>query len=187
VKIKSIIFIVLIITIALVVIKFGIVPAINFSKTNAQFRRAEELTKEAIQLSQDGCFREAVEKYKEAIELFRGNWRVRLVHNNLAWLLATCPDDSMRNGIEAIKHAQKYTPTTWSELDTLGAAYAEAAQFDNAVLTIEKAIAIAPDEAKNRLENRMKLYLNQLPYRQTHTADNKPLQPTLSRNAGQGG
>ena len=58
-------------------------------------------------------------------------------HNNLAWLLATCPVDGLRNGHEAVEHATwACQATEWSRphfLGTLAAACAEIGDFDQAV------------------------------------------------------
>ena len=63
--------------------------------------------------------------------------------NNLAWLLATGPDASLRDGPEAVRLATTVrNPEIIFTLGTLSAAYAEAGQFDNALQTIREAIAI---------------------------------------------
>jgi tetratricopeptide (TPR) repeat protein len=70
--------------------------------------------------------------------------------NEFAWMRATSPDPARRSGAAAVALAQ--TALRWSRsvgwrepecLDTLAAAYAEAGQFDEAVSTEEKAIALA--------------------------------------------
>lgn len=67
--------------------------------------------------------------------------------NNLAWILATCSDAKVRNGAEAVQLAETACQLTGNKdamtLGTLGAAYAEAGQFTNAVAAAEQAIAIA--------------------------------------------
>jgi Flp pilus assembly protein TadD len=67
--------------------------------------------------------------------------------NNLAWLLATCPDDSVRNGNEAVQHAEEACHLTSFKqptfINTLAAAYAEAGRFPDAVATAENAINLA--------------------------------------------
>ena len=73
--------------------------------------------------------------------------------NERAWLRATCPETSIRNGQLAISDAKKACELTkWKDslyIDTLAAAYAEAGDFDSAVRYQERAISTAgnmPDE-----------------------------------------
>ena len=53
--------------------------------------------------------------------------------NNLAWLLATCSDDRVRNGAEAVRHAEHGCQVTAFKqtgmISTLAAAYAEAGRY----------------------------------------------------------
>lgn len=69
------------------------------------------------------------------------------LHNNFAWLLATFPDVSIRDGGRAVVSAEKACQLTGSRqpffLGTLAAAYAEAGRFSEAITTAEKAIALA--------------------------------------------
>jgi tetratricopeptide (TPR) repeat protein len=69
--------------------------------------------------------------------------------NNLAWVLATCPDDSVRNGIQAVQYAEKACRLTGFKqsgmINTLAAAYAESGRFPEAVATAQTAIKLAND------------------------------------------
>ena len=89
--------------------------------------------------------------------------------NGRAWLRATCPDETYRDGAKAIEDATKACELTgWNDLyclDTLAAAFAEAGQFDKAVECQEKAIELAPDDEKEDLGTRHKLYQERQPYR----------------------
>ncbi len=87
---------------------------------------------------------------------------------NMAWLLATCPADEIRDGQKAVELAKQTCEFTgWkspSAIDTLAAAYAEAGDFAAAMAAEEKAIEIAPDEPTFKL--RAALYENGKPYRE---------------------
>lgn len=107
---------------------------------------------------------QAITEYGEALEsLDRGDFRQGIVlftksmksdpdflwaANNLAWLLATCSKDEVRNGKAAVTYAktacQKSDWHCWSFMDTLAASFAEAGEFDYAVECGERALMIAP-------------------------------------------
>lgn len=104
-----------------------------------------------------GRARDAVGNYRTALKL---NPNQPEALNNLAWILATHPDEKLRNGKEAVQLAERAcqlapsaTPTM---LGTLAAAYAEAGQFTNAVETARRAENLAAQQgdadraAKNR-------------------------------------
>jgi tetratricopeptide (TPR) repeat protein len=67
--------------------------------------------------------------------------------NNLAWIRATCPDASLRNGVEALQLAQRANQLSDGKnptiLATLAAAYAEAGRFPDAMSVAQKALALA--------------------------------------------
>ncbi len=67
--------------------------------------------------------------------------------NDLAWVLATSPDSSIRNGPEAVGDAEQACRLTSFRqpglLSTLAAAYAEAGRFPEAVSTAERAVNLA--------------------------------------------
>jgi len=66
--------------------------------------------------------------------------------NGLAWWLATAPEDTIRNGAEAVRWAEKaYNLTRTPEVaDTLAAAYAESDRWDEAIALQESALRDAP-------------------------------------------
>jgi tetratricopeptide (TPR) repeat protein len=88
------------------------------------------------------------EEFGQAAAQFRQVLRVQPdsveALNNLAWLLATCPDETIRNGAEAVRCAERASrlpaPKEMCVMGTLAAAYAEAGHFQEAVATAEKAV-----------------------------------------------
>jgi tetratricopeptide (TPR) repeat protein len=67
--------------------------------------------------------------------------------NNLAWLLASCSDNAVREGMEAVRVAEQGCRLTEYKqaqmVGALGAAYAEAGRFTEAVAAAQKAIELA--------------------------------------------
>src|ERR1019366_3785041 len=91
---------------------------------------AETETEVAAKLSGRGDFAGAVARYQRALQI--DPYLVEAL-NNLAWLLATCPEASLRNGPEAVQHAEQACQLTQSRrtimVGTLAAAFAEAGRF----------------------------------------------------------
>lgn len=92
-----------------------------------------------------------------------------MAHNNLAWLLCTCPDDTIRDGKRALAVAQKACElTAWNEanvLDTYAAAYAECGYFIDAAKWQRRAVELAPEKQKEEMRTRIALYESKKPYR----------------------
>ena len=105
---------------------------------------AEAQVEIAVRLCQAGDFAGAIARYRRALEM-----DPHLVEalNNLAWLLGTCPEESLRNGSEAVQHAEQACQLTQFRrtilVGTLAAAYAEAGRFSEAVATVQKACELA--------------------------------------------
>ena len=100
-----------------------------------------------------------------------------------AWLRATCPDRSLRNGTQAVAGAQLACKSVnWAKsdyIDTLAAAYAETRDFDGASSYEQKAVERVRHDAwlttaKDRqdavaiCEHRLAMYQRHEPYRETH-------------------
>ena len=106
----------------------------------------------ASTLCRQGDFAGAIARYRRALEIDPD-----LVEalNNLAWLLATCPEASLRNGPEAVQLALKACELTRFRrtimVGTFAAAYAEAGLFTEAVTTAERACALATEEGDRAL------------------------------------
>ncbi|PYJ07086.1 MAG: hypothetical protein DME25_04695 [Verrucomicrobia bacterium] len=131
-------------------------------------------------LHKAGQDREAADQYRQALSLKSDSLDAL---NNLAWILATCPDDSVRAGIEAVRLAEKACQLTGymdaRPLGTLAAAYAEAGRFTEAVATAQKAVeaaaAAAAGDPRLAAANRQLLRWFQAgkPWRQPHAKGDK--------------
>ena len=87
--------------------------------------------------------------------------------NQLAWMLAVCPDKKYRNGKKALDLSRGVInlKTTPNFLDTLAAAYAETGNYDDAVRVQRKVIALLSQE--ERLNN-IEIYLDRLKKYEAH-------------------
>ena len=112
-----------------------------------------------------GEFRQAIAHYEKA---FVANPKSTDAQNNLAWILATCGDESLRNGRRAMKlarQANKMKPNDPATLDTLAAAYAAAGDFQNAIKTQSEAIRLTRPSAQVDMKRRLALYRSGRAYR----------------------
>ncbi len=93
-------------------------------------------------------------------------------HLTLAWMLATCPDASLRDGGRAVKLAEQAEALAGTRspqlLDTLAAAYAEAGRFPEAVETARQALNLNTTQndrfSVEAIQSRLKLYEANSPY-----------------------
>lgn len=111
-----------------------------------------------------------------ALRDFRDAVRVmptyQIANEKLAWFLATCPDDHVRNGTEAVSVAKKACElSNWKRsrtIDTLAVAYAEADDFDQAVKYEKQSLndsSLASKEREER-EKRLALFEQRKPFRE---------------------
>jgi tetratricopeptide (TPR) repeat protein len=95
----------------------------------------------SLLLQSQGKFAAAVAQLQKVLEL---DSKHVMAQNNLAWLLATCPDSSLRDGKKAVALAQQAVQLSGDKspeiLDTLAAAYAEAGRFPEAIETAKRAL-----------------------------------------------
>lgn len=122
---------------------------------------------------------EAALAAKYLAEALRLNPDDESVLNGVAWLLATSPDESMRNGAKALQYAQRACELThWKNgghLDTLAAAYAEIGDFEQAVKWQQKAVELMPKgEHAEEVAQHLKLYQQKQPYRESPKLQAKP-------------
>lgn len=144
----------------------------------ADYTRAIELSPEmaaawanrAFAQKAQGAYREALDDYNRALSIDPLSDGIA---NDLAWLLATCPDADIRDSDRAIELAEQACRATNFHnpqyLDTLAAAHAAAGQFAKAAETAEKAIkSFGPDPAATDTRKRLELYRDEKPYIAPH-------------------
>jgi spermidine synthase len=143
----------------------------NREEAIAHFRKALESNPDLVSahnnlgtvLHQEGKTAEAVAQWREVIRLAPNAWGPL---TQTAWILATHPDATFRNGAEALELAQRAVRLSNAQepsaLDTLAAAYAEAGRFPEAIETAEQAISLATAKGKapmaEAMRTRLKLY-----------------------------
>jgi tetratricopeptide (TPR) repeat protein len=126
----------------------------------------------AIALEEKGNPAEAIQHYNKALELAPKSIPTL---TNLAWLLATSQDASLRNGLKALELAKQADRlvggTNALVLRTLAAAYAENGEFANAIRTARSAMELArvngEESLTTDLDQQIALYELGLPYRET--------------------
>jgi protein O-mannosyl-transferase len=122
-------------------------------------------------LHRKGRFGEAIASYNKALEI---EPKSAVVKSNLAWMLATAPEASLRNGPRAVElaeqavHSRGYEPLF---LRTLAAAYAEIGKFPQAIETAQRASELAAAQKLvgmiKALRDELAVYELDLPYRET--------------------
>jgi tetratricopeptide (TPR) repeat protein len=113
------------------------------------------------------------------------------VLNNLAWLLATSPDDDLRDGKRAIELATKACEeTTWEAahiISTLAAAYAETGDFENAKKFARQAVEAGKDDENvaEQLTAELESYEQEKPWRERQEVGEGSDEPTADAPADQ--
>ena len=110
---------------------------------------------------QKGNVSQAITHFQQALEIKPADPSIQ---NNLAWLLATGPQASLRNGTKAVELARQANALTGGEnpiiLHTLAAAYAEAGRFPQAVETARHASQLAEAQSNPGLARQLQFELN---------------------------
>jgi tetratricopeptide (TPR) repeat protein len=144
----------------------------------AYFRQALKLQPDFLEahinlgkaLLQEGQERDAVSHYRSALKIQPDDPGIL---SDLAWVLATWPEQSARNGDEAIELAQQANRLTGGQdpitLHALAAAYAESGNFTEAVGAARRALDLAETGANrslaDALRSEIKLYQAGSPFR----------------------
>jgi tetratricopeptide (TPR) repeat protein len=122
------------------------------------------------------------QQYKSKVAIFHYRAALRLkpdfadALNELAWILATDSDSSLRSGTEAVPLAKRACELTKNQqaafLTTLSAAHAEAGQFPDAIVAVQRAGHLAQLTGQKKIaaqdEELLKLYQAGHPFRETH-------------------
>ena len=118
---------------------------------------------------------EALADYEQALKLDPDNASLL---NNLAWLLATSPDDNLRDGRRSIELGTKACELTEYKqahiLSTLAAGYAESGDFETALKWSEKAVEIGSDELQEPLVKELESYRRGEPWRELQNENEEP-------------
>jgi len=115
-------------------------------------------------------YAKAESNYQEAIKLSPNNLEFRL---NYARLLATCPDNQIRNGTKALEMAKQLIDKNLDPnlepniLATIAYSYAEVGQFDEAAQMMQKSVdhPNLPADLKTTGKERLELFKNKKVFR----------------------
>src|SRR6476620_9965152 len=126
-------------------------------------------------LLRQGSLKEAIAAYEKGAALAPNDPHSR---NNIAWVLGTSSDASIRDGVKATEFAEQAVGLSGGRdpkfIRTLAAAYAESGRFPEAVTTAKQAVMIATMQSKSGLahvlEEDVRLYRANIPLRGTKPA-----------------
>jgi hypothetical protein len=121
-------------------------------------------------LIQQGRIREGVEEWQKVLAIQADNGNAM---SNLAWVFATSPDDSLRDGAKAVQLASEALRISGRRIPlifrTLAAAYAETGDFSKAIQTAQQGVDLANSQGNsglaNELQGNIALYQEQRPLR----------------------
>jgi tetratricopeptide (TPR) repeat protein len=126
--------------------------------------------------SQKGNYARTIEDYKHALRLDPEDINYL---DNLAWIQATCPDETCCDGKEALENAKQAHQLSGGKyrncIDTLAAAYAECGDFEKAQEWAAKVVELAIcDKDKADYLARLELYKQHKPYRDVRENQHSP-------------
>jgi len=127
-------------------------------------------------LIQQGHVREAIDQWQEALVTQPENGNAA---SNLAWVFATCPEDSIRDGALAAELGERALRISGGKIPmiykVLAAAYAENGRFAEAVETAQRGAQLATSQGNPalaaELENNIALYQSGRPLRDPSIAN----------------
>lgn len=116
-----------------------------------------------------GSFLNALQDFERVTKL---KPKASNAYDHSAWILATCPDDKLRDGKKAVELATKACELSkWKKytfVETLAAAYAEVGDFEQAIKYQKQATSMDGISETNRtnVQNRIELYVQHKPFRE---------------------
>ena len=121
-------------------------------------------------LAQQGRVREGAEEWQKVLMIEPDNGNAM---SNLAWVFATSPDQSLRDGGRAVQLAEQAVRLSGDRIPilfrTLAAAYAENGRFSEAIQTAQQGIELANSQGNvglaNDLQGNIALYQERQPLR----------------------
>jgi tetratricopeptide (TPR) repeat protein len=121
-------------------------------------------------LTQQGRVREGVEEWQKVLTIQPDNGNAM---SNLAWVFATSPDDSLRDGAQAVQLAEQALHISARRIPllfrTLAAAYAESGRFSEAIQTAQQGFELANAQGNSglatELQGNISLYQERQPLR----------------------
>ncbi len=126
-----------------------------------------------------GAHKEAVADYEIALKSAPEDSGIL---NNFAWVLATSPDETLRDGKRAIDLGTKACELTEFKqahiISTLAAAYAETGDFANARKWSQKAVEISDESVQEQLLQELESYKQDKPWRERKAEENSKQKPT---------
>jgi tetratricopeptide (TPR) repeat protein len=130
---------------------------------------ADALRNLGLAYAKQGRAADAITQYQKSLQIEANDPNVE---NNLAWLLATSPNASLRDGGKAVTLAEQAGSLTGGTnvhvLRTLAAALAEAGRYPEAAGTAQRALALPEAQSNQRLaaelEAELRLYLAGNPF-----------------------
>jgi tetratricopeptide (TPR) repeat protein len=127
-------------------------------------------------LVQQGRIREGVEEWQKVLVLQADNGNAM---SNLAWVFATSPDETLRDGTQAVQLAEQALRISGGRIPlifrTLAAAYAESRRFSEAIQTAQRGAELANSQGNPSLaadlQGNIALYQEQQPLRDPSLAN----------------
>ena len=123
-------------------------------------------------LLQKGQVDEAVIHFQKALALQSGFVEAQNGLAHCAWILATSPDPSVRNGTKAVELARQTDQLSGGNnpvmVATLAAAYAEAGRFPEAITTAQRAVQLAASQNNAAMTAAFEAQLKLYPVSYTH-------------------